>query len=369
MTEKIKILFMAANPADSRYRIFLDQQVREIEQMIQLGVNRDTFELISEWVVSLDDLHKALLKHMPTIVHFSGHGRDNRGIILEDDGNTKLVSKQTLASLFSPFKDTLRIVVLHASYSKSQADALQSTIDFTIRMSTTIGNRAGVVFFAYFYQALFFGRSVPTAFELAKNQLELEGLPESQTPELLVRKGVNISHRFLVSVKKSRSSRATPSSKKKPTKLKSKKPKRLLQVFLCHSKGDKLAVRSLYKRLQADGIDPWLDEENIMPGQDWEFEITKAVRNSHAVLVCLSSSAIKKTGYIQKEIGFALDVADKQPEGTIFLIPVRLEECEVPERLSRWQWVDLFDERGYSRLMFALMMRAEGINITVRPSA
>jgi hypothetical protein len=40
--------------------------------------------------------------------------------------------------------------------------------------------------------------------------------------------------------------------------------------------------------------------------------------------------------YYKKEIKFALDEAEKQPEGTIFLIPLKLEECDVPERLQRW---------------------------------
>ena len=51
--------------------------------------------------------------------------------------------------------------------------------------------------------------------------------------------------------------------------------------------------------------------------------------------------ALWKSQYIQKEIKFALDVADEQPEGTIFLIPTKLEECDVPERLSQWQWGNL----------------------------
>ena len=87
---------------------------------------------------------------------------------------------------------------------------------------------------------------------------------------------------------------------------------------------------------------PWLDEENLLPGQDWQREIPRAVRQSDAVIVCLSRGSINRAGYVQKEIKFALDVANEQPEDTIFLIPLKLEECEMPERLSRWQWVESF---------------------------
>jgi DNA-binding NarL/FixJ family response regulator len=140
--------------------------------------------------------------------------------------------------------------------------------------------------------------------------------------------------------------------------LQSHAPSRALRVFLCHSSDDKPVIRNLYRRLLHDGIVAWLDEEDLLPGQEWEQVITKAVRNSDIVIVCLSRASINKAGYVQKEIKFALDVADEQPEGAIFIIPVRLEIYDVPLRLSRWQWVDLFEASGYDRLMRSLKSRA-----------
>ena len=144
----------------------------------------------------------------------------------------------------------------------------------------------------------------------------------------------------------------------------SRKSKRFLKVFLCHSAGDKRHVRSLYKRLRADGFEPWLDEENLLPGQEWDREITKAVRSSDVVVVCCSYASINKAGFIQKEIKYALDVADEQPENAIFIIPLKLEECEIPDRLRRWHWVNLFDKRGYEKLKHSLQARAIGLGLT-----
>jgi formylglycine-generating enzyme required for sulfatase activity len=144
-----------------------------------------------------------------------------------------------------------------------------------------------------------------------------------------------------------------------------REPKQALRVFLCHATGDKPAVRALHQRLCAEGIDAWLDEEKLLPGQKWQFEIPKAVRASDVVIVCLSRKSINKAGYVQKEITFALDVADEQPEGAIFLIPARLEECDVPDRLSQWHWVSLFEERGYDRLMRALRARAADLGASL----
>ncbi len=113
-----------------------------------------------------------------------------------------------------------------------------------------------------------------------------------------------------------------------------------LRVFLCHASADKEPVRALYRRLRDDGLQPWLDEEDLQPGQQWRREIPKAVRAADIVLVCLSNRSIAKSGYVQKEIAIALDAAEERPEGTIYIVPTWLEECEVPERLRDWQWVD-----------------------------
>lgn len=131
-------------------------------------------------------------------------------------------------------------------------------------------------------------------------------------------------------------------------------PSHNIHVFLCHASEDKPTVRRLAQQLQADGITAWLDEERLQPGQDWQWEIRRAIQASHTFLVCLSSRSVSKTGYLNKEVLQALDIAAEQPEGSIFIIPVLLDPCIVPERLSRWQWVALHDGDGYTRLLQSL---------------
>lgn len=141
---------------------------------------------------------------------------------------------------------------------------------------------------------------------------------------------------------------------------------RSLKVFLCHASGDKPVVQKLYSRLVNDGVDAWLDKEKLIPGQNWQIEIPKAVRNSDIVLVCLSTQSVNKEGFVQKEIKIALDAADEKPEGTIFIIPARLENCNVPERISQFHWVDLFADNGYEWLMKALQLRANTIGVVFK---
>jgi len=141
---------------------------------------------------------------------------------------------------------------------------------------------------------------------------------------------------------------------------------RKLKVFLCHASNDKPFVRKIHARLKKDGFDSWLDERKLLPGQDWDLEIHKAVKDADAVVIFISEGSTTKAGYFQKEIRLALDVADEQPEGSIFLIPARLENCMVPTRLNKWQWVDLFESVGYEKLKIALEFRARGLNIPVK---
>jgi formylglycine-generating enzyme required for sulfatase activity len=140
---------------------------------------------------------------------------------------------------------------------------------------------------------------------------------------------------------------------------------RPLRVFLCHSSNDKPAVRELYQKLRAEPwIEPWLDEEELYPGQDWNMEIEKAVEAADAIIVCLSKGSITKEGYIQKEIKTALDFSDYKPEGTVFIIPVRLEDCKPPNRLSKWQYADYFEgkrEHAFGRLLVSLRKRADSL--------
>jgi formylglycine-generating enzyme required for sulfatase activity len=148
---------------------------------------------------------------------------------------------------------------------------------------------------------------------------------------------------------------------------------RPLRVFLCHSSNDKPAVRELYQKLRAEPwIQPWLDEEELFPGMDWNMEIEKAIEETDVIIVCLSNGSITKEGYVQKEIRAALDYADYKPEGTLFIIPVRLEECTPPKRLGRWQYADYFEgqrERGIKRLLASLRMRADSLRLNLEAVA
>ena len=195
---KIKILFLAANPATTK-PLQLDEEIREITAKIRAAEYRDSLELISQWAVRPDDLLQALLEHKPHIVHFSGHGSPAAEIILQDQNDLpQPVSKEALVHLFRTLKDNVRLVLFNACSTRPQAEAIAQTIDCIVGMNQPIGDDAAIVFAASFYRAIGFGRTVQEAFDLAKVALLLEGIPENKTPEMYVRGGVDVSKMILV---------------------------------------------------------------------------------------------------------------------------------------------------------------------------
>jgi predicted nucleotide-binding protein len=130
-----------------------------------------------------------------------------------------------------------------------------------------------------------------------------------------------------------------------------------LKVLLCYASSDKSAVEDLYKHLTLDIINVWLNFKNLMPGQDWELETRRAVQEADVVVVCISKQ-FNQVGFHQKEVRIVLDEADKKPDGEIFIVPARLEECNTLERLEKWHYVNLFEENGYDLLTRSLKEHA-----------
>ena len=128
-------------------------------------------------------------------------------------------------------------------------------------------------------------------------------------------------------------------------------PKR---VFISYARQDYESAIILYNDIKNVGLNPWLDKEDLLPGQSWDLEIRKAIKKSKYFIALFSSTSVQKRGYIQKEFKRALDILDEFPEGEIFAIPARLDDCDIPyERFRSIERVDLFPtwEDGMKRLL------------------
>jgi hypothetical protein len=117
---------------------------------------------------------------------------------------------------------------------------------------------------------------------------------------------------------------------------------------------DEEKVENLYQKLSDAGFKPWMDTKDVLPGERWKPRIQRAVRHSDFFLACLSANSVNKRGFLQKEIKDALDIWQEMLDSDIYLIPIRLEDCEVPEGLRDFQWVNLFEQDGWARLVKAI---------------
>ena len=132
------------------------------------------------------------------------------------------------------------------------------------------------------------------------------------------------------------------------------------QVFIAYASEDLAEARKLYRALKNEGLEPWMDEQKLLPGQNWPRAIERAIEVSDYFLVCFSKRSVSKRGFFQSELRYALDVAAYVPLDEIFLLPVRLSDCQVPLQIARkTQYIDLFPdwEVGFNALVNVMKKR------------
>lgn len=120
------------------------------------------------------------------------------------------------------------------------------------------------------------------------------------------------------------------------------------KIFFSYSRDDSEFVLNLAKELRSDGANVWLDQLDIKPGTRWDKSIEDALDTSKTVLVVLSKTSVESNN-VMDEVSYALE------EGKT-VIPVLLEECDIPFRLRRLQFADfsISHEKGIQKLTKAL---------------
>ena len=173
MTRQIKILFLAANPAD-RTRLELDIEFRAVQDQLLRGKYRDCFKLlVPQFAAGIQDFTSALTRQQPHIVHFSGHGSAEQGIAFEGAGrSSRPAGRDELTDLFKALARNARLVFLNACHTREQAAILGNIFDYTIGTNSRILDRDACDLAAAFYRALADGATVRGAFQTAQSALD-----------------------------------------------------------------------------------------------------------------------------------------------------------------------------------------------------
>lgn len=116
------------------------------------------------------------------------------------------------------------------------------------------------------------------------------------------------------------------------------------KVFLSYARKDLSAARKLYDILcHETDTKIWFDKVDLLPGISWKPAIRKSIRESDYFLAVLSKKSVSNRGIRHSELRQALDILDEYPEDKVFLIPIRLDDCEMPfEKLESITYADLF---------------------------
>ena len=161
-----KILILEANP---QRNIELNEEIRDLKNVIQQSRDRDKFQIEVGLAVRSKDLPDLILNFEPNIVHFCGHGAGEPGLVFQD----KKIDTDALSDLFALFKKHLECVVLNACYSEVQANAIVKHINYVIGMKQAIRDDAAIAFSLGFYRALGYGRSIENAYKFGCNAIQL----------------------------------------------------------------------------------------------------------------------------------------------------------------------------------------------------
>lgn len=141
-----------------------------------------------------------------------------------------------------------------------------------------------------------------------------------------------------------------------------------IDVFVSYARPDLVAVRGIVEFLRTMGVNTWFDKKDLIAGEDWEYEIRKHIGIASLVLICLSKRSVNRKGYFHKEMKLAFEEAMKLPKGKIYIVPIRLDECELPDDLSRLHVIDVFADDG-SHNFVSSMSKALGVTAELKENA
>jgi hypothetical protein len=142
------------------------------------------------------------------------------------------------------------------------------------------------------------------------------------------------------------------------------------RIFLAYVEEDLPFAERLFRDLEDAGFAPWLDRRKLLPGQNWPRAIEEAIERSDFFVACFSHLSVQKKGAFQAEIRYALDCAERVPLDETFLIPARLDDCQVPWKIRREiQYIDLFSdwELGVGRILAVINEQRRGAGRSKRP--
>lgn len=326
-----RILILSANPKNTT-QLRVDEEMREIKEGLRRSRQREEFVIETSQAVRYRDIRRAILDFEPNIVHFSGHGAGEEGLVFEDEtGQVKLVEAEALARLFELFADQIECVVLNACYSEVQAESIARHIPYVVGMNKAIGDKAAIEFAVGFYDGLGAGRSVDFAYKLGRNSIELAGIPEHLTPKLLSNPDI-LTNKVSSQAEVNSDGEQSTKSNQKETIIDELTPelqdRDMSSIFICYSHQDEVWRDRLLEFLK-----PLNDEEQIVwsdldlePGDMWDEKIKEILSQVTVAMVLVSQTLLNSRYVRNQELPRLLK---RREEEGVRIIPLFVENSTV----------------------------------------
>lgn len=346
-----KILILAANPININ-QLRLGEEVRRIDEALQLSKKREQFKLEQKWAVRLFDFYRAMLDIQPQIVHFCGHGEGEDGIVLEDDaGKAVFLQSDALGRMFA--QSAVQCVLLNACYSEVQAEAISQHVDYVIGMKHTIEDRAAIKFAEAFYYALGTGNEIEVAFKGACSQLI--GPKEHEIPVLKKSPTVTQAKPSLISTT------GTDDRTDQNPMVKDLEDSFRYDAYISYVDKDPDATwvwDTLLPQLEQAGLRIAVSGDVETPGVTRIVNIEQGITHSKRTIIVLSSAYLADN---MAEFENVLVQTMSIQEGNYRLLPIKfapIDQNRLPTRLSMLTTLDLIHprraEREFDRLVQAL---------------
>lgn len=199
LPESINILFIASDSTNSIKPLSLDEEVRAIEQKVNMSKHRDSINIHSKWAVRPVELIQYINEINPEILHISGHGTEDGYLVFcDNNGGNKFVSPEALVTTLSTVSDCIRGVILNSCFSLFQAEQLVEHVEFAIGMNDSIPDNTAILFASQFYSSIGFGKSIKDSYNQAIAAIMLDGMEGNDIPTLVYKEHIEPENIVLV---------------------------------------------------------------------------------------------------------------------------------------------------------------------------
>ena len=134
-------------------------------------------------------------------------------------------------------------------------------------------------------------------------------------------------------------------------------------VFLSYASPDRDRVLPFHDWLQSSGYPVWMDCRQLLPGQNWNLELLRAIDAAALIVIFLSSNSVQRRGYVQRELKIAMDHLQERLSDDIYLIPILLDDVPLPDHLRGIQAISASDPECKSRIIKSLDLQLSRLDV------